>query len=584
MKKCIWVVGMLVVLSWIVSCGRNTAVRQQLECLDSLSDVRPDSALTQLESMRQEMSEQSEHVRMYYELLCVKAADKAFIVHTDDSLILQIVQYYDRHQDDRLTPLAWYYAGRVHADMGDAPQAWDDFQKALDACEGKKPEDVQHTRCVAYAQMGELYTMQLMSDKALQYHRLAYEANAQLGDTVGMIYNLRDFAQDFYYQLQIDSALYYYDKVKHLAYQYGDTLMISLVKAREAEIYAYLNDSEKAIELLVSAMPHIPDRRRGGGYSTLSEAYHKAGQLDSAVYYYGKAMEEGNIYAKVAAAKGMAEIALSLKNAKEANAWLNRFLVLSDSLTEYMQAESVERLNHVYDYHIRERENSKLQHESDTLRVQLILFIALFFCVIALTYAMYRNHHARRQRQQMQYVQLKRLKEYQLERKQRIVEEKQREIKALESQLSETTKTRSEYLEQLHQKNDELSELHLQLAQLQSHDSLIKERVKNTDVVRMIQNKGRKGKTLTMNEWEMVEQVLHQVSPDFIPSLMALYPLNDVEKQVCMLLKLEIPLSCIAAMVCRDKSAVSKIRQRLYKKAFGTDAPPSAWDEVIASL
>ena len=137
---------------------------------------------------------------------------------------------------------------------------------------------------------------------------------------------------------------------------------------------------------------------------------------------------------------------------------------------------------------------------------------------------------------------------------------------------------------ELHQKNDELSELHLQLAQLQSHDTLIKERVKNTDVVRMIQNKGRKGKTLTMNEWEMVEQVLHQVSPDFIPSLMALYPLNDVEKQVCMLLKLEIPLSCIAAMVCRDKSAVSKIRQRLYKKAFGTDAPPSAWDEVIASL
>lgn len=54
--------------------------------------------------------------RMYYDLLTVKVRDKAYIRHTSDSLIRNVLRYYEHQDDKKHLPETYYYAGRVYSD------------------------------------------------------------------------------------------------------------------------------------------------------------------------------------------------------------------------------------------------------------------------------------------------------------------------------------------------------------------------------------------------------------------------------------------------------------------------------------
>ena len=113
----------------LVAC-RQAPYPALLRQADSLLRVRPDSAMALLRQAAPLMAQESEATRMYYRLLCVKAADKAYMVHTSDSLIRPVIAYYEEHRDRRHLPEAYYYGGRVYRDLGDAPQALDYLQRA----------------------------------------------------------------------------------------------------------------------------------------------------------------------------------------------------------------------------------------------------------------------------------------------------------------------------------------------------------------------------------------------------------------------------------------------------------------------
>ncbi|MBP5500378.1 MAG: tetratricopeptide repeat protein, partial [Bacteroidales bacterium] len=123
---------LVVVLSIAIlsSCSRGPQYPAVLETADSLSYVNPDSAVALLRSVETEMTASQPAVRHLYDLMTLKAQDKADLPLTSDSLILDILQYYEHGGDPNKLPEAYYYAGRVYRELGDAPQAIDYFQKA----------------------------------------------------------------------------------------------------------------------------------------------------------------------------------------------------------------------------------------------------------------------------------------------------------------------------------------------------------------------------------------------------------------------------------------------------------------------
>ncbi len=73
--------------------------------------------------------------RHFYDLLTIKTNDKNYITHTSDSLILDVISYYENHKDDPCYPEVLYYGGRVFSDLGDYPTSLKYFHRALEELE-----------------------------------------------------------------------------------------------------------------------------------------------------------------------------------------------------------------------------------------------------------------------------------------------------------------------------------------------------------------------------------------------------------------------------------------------------------------
>ena len=92
------------------------------------------------------------------------------------------------------------------------------------------------------------------------------------------------------------------------------------------------------------------------------------------------------------------------------------------------------------------------------------------------------------------------------------------------------------------------------------------------------------GENIKPAEWKDLEQRLKVVYPRFSSSLYGLYTLSPTEYQVCLLTKIHTAPVEIAAVLNKDKSTISSIRKRLYKKVFDKEGSGKDWDEFILSL
>lgn len=573
--------GLLLVF---LGCSRPSPLQHRLEQLDSLVDEHPDSVLRVLETLADSVDAQPDAVRMRYALLKVKAEDKADIIHTDDSLILSVAQYYERHTDERLTPEALYYVGRVHADMGDAPQALDDFQKALDACGDRATKDILHIRCVGCSQMGTLYMMQLMYEEALIWYKEAYRWDEMARDTVGLIYGLRDLGGIYSLLKEYEKADSVYTLAERMLKVYEDDASYARVAVSKAAMYARLGRSEKALQYAFSGLPLIQPPYRGGVYHTIAEAYHRADKLDSAEFFYERAYKEGNIFARESASKGLAEIALLRNNYEKASKWFDRYVLNGDSARTSLQSELLSKMQHVYNYELKAKETHRLQDENSKKMHLIIMLSALLLLIILMTYILHIRYKHHKFMQQMRYKQLKGQKEAIFKKSKELIKKNKERIAQLEGMLDASKQQSEEYQHQLQLKKEELLAQNVYIQKLLEHDTYVKEQVEKSDVFQMVQTCCTSGKLLRANEWEMVELYINSSYPDFLARLNGWNWMSEVEKRVCLLMKLGISSANIAVAISKERSAVSQIKRRLFKKVNGVDGNASAWDEFLASL
>jgi hypothetical protein len=86
------------------------------------------------------------------------------------------------------------------------------------------------------------------------------------------------------------------------------------------------------------------------------------------------------------------------------------------------------------------------------------------------------------------------------------------------------------------------------------------------------------------DDWQNIEGQVRRVYPGFISQLRNLHAMSELEYQVCLLVKLRIAPSDIAAVLARDVSTISTVRSRLYKKVFDRKGGAKEWDEFILSI
>ena len=557
---------------------------QSLIIADSLASIQPDSAIALLKTLEDNIKTEPESTQMYYQLLCIKANDKAYIRHTSDSLILLVLHYYIEKRDERHLPEAYYYAGRVYRDLEDAPQALDYFEKAIDAL---PINEGYQLKSKIYSQMGTLFLYQKTYDEALKMFKEAQKCDIALKDSANMVFNLRDIADSYRCIDQNDSSIYYFQKAYNLAEVQGNQKLMAMVQNQMASLYSNLGKYDLARKLLQPSLDTLDIHSKSGIFSIASKLYHRMGYIDSASYYYNELLKCGTIYAKQTAHKGLAKIAILHDNPQKALLHLNQYIQYTDFIHQITDTENVRRLNSLYNYQLREKENNRLKIENKEKQNLIIYIISIGLFIIASLFAYLQRNKRKKQLLKIQLKNLRQIKEEQYKKSSLFIEENKRKIEELEQKLQEADQTnhilRTQLKEQIELTLYTNKQAEIELTRRKQSNSTLLESEIYKYIQKQLTTKTNK-KLLSNNDWKELEKVINNTYEGFSKNLRNYYDLNEHEYSVCLLIKINIPPIDIAKLTNHSKEAITSTRRRLYEKVFGKKGSPKDWDEFILSL
>lgn len=558
-----------------VSCGKRNDGLPALQRVALLTNTQPDSAMALLDSLRDSIFLQPRSVRMYYDLLTVKARDKAYIRHTSDSLIRSVLRYYERQDDKKHLPETYYYAGRVYSDLGDAPQALNYFIRASETADGKDYGLLSRI----YSQIGTLYLYQDVYDKALPVFRKCYQYNLLEGDSAGMVYAIRNMGRTYRTLDQVDSALHYYKEADSLAIKLGSNLLRMRVNGEFSAYYTQLGMYKEAYKCLQWAFLQFNSDDRAPAYSTVAHYYLNINQLDSALIYFTKLLKMDDYLYLQSAYKGLGEIATKRGNYAEACSYWALYEMYRDSVQSITQTETVRKINALYNYQLREEENNRLQMQNRQQKNYIVWITASMVVAVALFFA-YRQNRKRKEEGRINQLQkLKALEEQKYRQSQEFIEENKKRIAELEKELQASKIVQNQpQQELLHARKQSLEKDN---EQVEAYRRLEAEAVKALETSDIFRKCHEVDGNLSAEDWQTLTAAIDFTYSQFTHRLKDLYPVSEVELQVCLLLKIGISSTRIAQLVLRSKQAVTSIRKRLYKKVLGQEGTPDEWDKFI---
>ncbi|MBS6563592.1 MAG: hypothetical protein KH328_09620 [Staphylococcus sp.] len=567
-------------LSHFYSCN-NKPLPYTMKVANSLVNTHPDSTLALLKQFKDSINLEPKETQIYYQLLTIKAKDKAYITHTSDSVLLKVLHYYENKKDKRHLPEVYYYAGRVYRDLGDAPQALDFFLQAIDA--SYLYMDYKLVSRI-YSQIGTLYLYQNIYDKAPEAFSKAYQFSILSKDSISMIYNLRDIGRAFSTQEKVDSAIYYYKRADMLADKIENLNLKRIINGELSGYYTKLGMYQEAYKSMQIAFKKINVINLAPRYSTAAQYYYYTNQLDSAIHYYTQLSFMDKYSYKAEGYQGLSYIARSKGEYKKALEYLDKDLAYTDSARSIIQTEIVRKINSLYNYQLKEKENKRLQHQASNHKIWNIILISFLFFLMLLfvTYQQYRKR--KEQETLLQQEKIERILRGEYNQSLSYIEQNKRQIKELEESLKAAEKTSNlltQDLLRLQKRNIEKNNEQIIVKQeLKEHTITI---LKKSSIYKKFLQADQ-GEKIRKEDWQELIKSIDETYTQFTQRLLELYPMKTIEMQVCLLIKIGLSPTQIAFITAHTKQAITSIRKRLCKKVFKREGSPEEWDIFIHAM
>lgn len=519
-----------------VGCTHHEEYPKELIALDSLSETAPDSALTRLRHLEPSMMHAAEPIRNYYRLLCIKAVDKAYIPHTSDSTILELVSYYESCGDPSLLPMAYYYAGRINADMNNRVAALDYYQKALAITKDKR----LHAKI--NSQIGEILFYQDLYDESLKYVQNAKMLDESEGNHHSLIFDLRDIGHIYREKHDIHNAIKYYTQAYELAKQH-DTLMASELEAHLAYIH-HLNGNDSLARLFVQkSIKTVDPCDTICIYSIATDVYLAVGELDSAKLFANFLLHQKDVAAKEIACSRLIRIAEQQYDTASLFQHLKNYQQYNDTVTVRRNAEVIAKMVALYDYSQKEKEVAELKMDNFEKSIWIVAILTAFLLSAIFGYHLWRQNQIKKQRLIQNF-----------EIYQAILEE-ERKSKKVRVKLD---------VRQISRQGIENTEL---------HKKIVKQR-ENSETI-----------CLSDDEWKEMARIVDSIYPAFTFRLHQFYPkIKQHEYRVSLALKFGLHANEIADATNHSRQAISSARSRLFEKVMGKKGVAADWDQFIQSL
>lgn len=371
---------------FIASCSQAPSPQPlALRQADSLSAQDPRRAITMLDSMQAAMQQADSSTWIYYQLLRIKAQDRAYVPHTSDHAILEVIDYYERHPEGDLLAWAYCYGGRVCRDLNDLPRALTYLQKSLDELEdGRNP----NLRQRVLSQVGYLFYYQYLFAESRAIRQEVIANDSLLGNYDRVLTSYTDIARCYIAEEKYDSAAY----IAHYAHVYARQHQLTRQKGAtdllDAQVSEYRGLHREALRIvepyladttLVDAVPYL---------QVASRSCMAMGLYDEAESLCHRILDDDHSRPKnrQQAWRHLARISLDRGQSQRATECQARAL---ECIDEVMHQERQAREQLVGDYYHslkREQQMQRLQREKD--RAQQRFFITGFLLVCLLLVAL----------------------------------------------------------------------------------------------------------------------------------------------------------------------------------------------------
>lgn len=546
-------------------CG-DGRTDQVLSRIDTLINDHPDSALQMLYSLKSEKSRWARSQRKQYDMLYLKAENKAFVPLTsDDSIAKDLVDYYDTWGNANERMMAHYLLGCVYRDKGDSPQAIDSYLNAIAQADTTSKDCDFLTLSRVYTQMAGVYHKQLLLTYEIDACKQAGHYAFLAKDTFTAIYekeicagiyillNKRDSAE-----ILLKETLHLYEKngLTQKAIQASTKLMYIYVQKpdRLSEAKLLMDEYEEKSELFDNN--HELKGAKRQYYYYKGQYFDSIRQLDSAEYYYRKISYPQMPYvAYNSMYKGLLSVFTKRHQADSIAKYAKLYCEVNDSSIAKKDQELTAQMAASYNYSLHQKEARESEAKASRILIWLIVILFTFLIFILLVLYVYRSIKHKRQAIQDDYARLQQEKmtlEELLARNQNDhaieIEEKRATIEALEAKLKET-KT--------------YKDCNAIDVALKSNETTIKFK------------KAACGEcpSPTYADWAALRSMVDANIPGFVHTLILRNPLlSDTEIELCILVRLGFRTDQIAELVHLTSSGVSKSKARLLQKIFDETA------------
>ena len=531
----------------LFACNHHSS-NPMLQQVDSLLDMKPDSALTILKNISV-LEDLPEVDKAYYALLLAEATDKNKLpLLPCDSLLNFALDYYG--DDDREKAVALMYKGRLLAEMDDEKAAIEMNLKALEILQDY-PVDTKYRRLI-YSALGLWYGNCELNDKALEvlHQSLHYSFDAK--DTaiayinIGYIYGMRNMQ---------DSAITYQRKAVKYAMRSKDRSMILTSWHNLSICYRHFENVDSAVVYAHKVLQHLSyGNGKADAYYNMGDLYVDLEQYDSARHYLEKSLFLSP--SRSIPYWSLAVMEAELGNFKSAYHYLDTFVMVQDSLDNSELLTEVQHLVYKHQTELRVKDE---QIKSKRI-IRWIVFVSVIICfVVALIYQRWINKKNNQQalyRQSLQYAHEKQ------DMMQQRIEENELTLALLQDRENQN-------LDEIDKKERLIAQLKQEKLELRTWtfwQTPIYKKVMSLSEQKEVDKKARK--VMTDVEREKLKKTVFEIYADYISPLQAQYS-QLTEDDLLVLCLQEAGISPLAISLCfghTDTVALNQRKSRLKKK------------------
>lgn len=568
------------------SCS-NRKYEQTITRADNLMELSQDSArsaLAILDSIRPDLSKMGKSTQMRYQLVYAKGMNKGYVDFTTDSLMKEIVDYYDNHGTCQQQMLAHYLLGCVYRDLGDSPASLSCYNDAVEKVDTTSSDCDYKLLTRVYEQQGALFLSQSMPQNALSAYQKAEKYAWIAKDTLSAVLSYEHLGNIYEYMGNMNKVIEVYENASRRYRQYGYPVqaaralggaiqaLILTKQYAKAKKYMDVFEAESGYFQKDSCYSYI----NYSHYYYLKGLYCLESHSDSAKYWFTKCQE----FAKTNNNKSFSAYAWYLYYIKHQQMdsvakYSEQAFAYNDSANLDMERDLMQKMQTIYDYdrwkNVAHNEEVKATRANLTLLVSILVSVSIIIIGI-LTFLVYRKKRKLELQEKEEQENLIRQQIYYTKQELELLRTvNDRKIADVIKEKEQTINKLKEDLKDIRDKysNSSLSDVDILLK-----ESSIYKRIKYLEL--------HPKETMRENDWIELEETIEQLIPSFIPLLKN--RLNVIAYRICLLVKLEISTSSIAILLGLSSSAISKYRKVMLEKLCGRSGKPKDFDEYIRQI